>query len=156
MCEIPYVSAHLHGAQVPTVRNPLDYEEAPMITDRDARAETHAPTLSPDRTTIRHNLENKVVICQQLLQSAIDRRTQMLESLDELREMLIQVSEDPHATADIKKDADWLFEGMDELYGDILRMTGELGGFISEELRGVRSAAREVVCTPEARKGGAM
>ena len=45
MCEIPYVSAHLHGAQPTTVRIPLDYEEAPMITDRDARAETHAPTL---------------------------------------------------------------------------------------------------------------
>jgi len=31
MCEIPYVSAHLHGAQVPTVRKALDFTGSTML-----------------------------------------------------------------------------------------------------------------------------
>ena len=39
-----YCSTQDARLQPTTVRIPLDYEDQPMITDRDARAETHAPT----------------------------------------------------------------------------------------------------------------
>ena len=39
-----YCIASAARTQPTTVRIQLDYEEAPMITDRDARAETLAPT----------------------------------------------------------------------------------------------------------------